>query len=459
MLFEHFPDNWRTSTLEELCTGEAAGIQTGPFGSQLHQEDYVEDGTPIITVEHLLENRISHKNTPRVSQFDRERLAKYTLRVGDIVFSRVGSVDRRSIVRSEESGWLFSGRCLRVRPNKSKIDPNYLSHYLGHPLVKGHLRSIAVGATMPSLNTKLLSGIEVLLPISVTEQKAIAHILGTLDDKIELNRKTNETLETMAKALFKSWFVDFDPVRAKIEGRPTGLPAEISDLFPDSFEDSELGEIPSGWVIRSVSEITERVAMGPFGSNIKVSTFVESGVPVISGAHLKGVLLQDADYRFVTEEHSLRLANSCVSSGDVVFTHAGTIGQVALIPENSEYIKYVLSQRQFYARPLRRSLRHYLLMFFHSEKGKHELLSNTSQTGVPSIARPATFLKSIRMPLPGEDLLILFDQMMSDLVTRMRSITGNTSNYVSIRDTLLPKLISGEIRIPDAEKMLEEVDI
>ena len=90
---------------------------------------------------------------------------------------------------------------------------------------------------------------------SLPEQKSIAHILGTLDDKIELNRKTNETLEAMAKELFKSWFVDFDPVRAKAEGRPTGLPAEISDLFPDSFEDSELGEIPSGWKVGSLDQI------------------------------------------------------------------------------------------------------------------------------------------------------------------------------------------------------------
>jgi len=102
---------------------------------------------------------------------------------------------------------------------------------------------------MPNLNTQILSALPVLLP-PIAEQQSIAYILATLDDKIELNRKINETLEAMAKALFKSWFVDFDPVRAKADGRPTGLPAEISDLFPDSFEDSELGEIPGveSWV-------------------------------------------------------------------------------------------------------------------------------------------------------------------------------------------------------------------
>ena len=191
------------------------GIQTGPFGSQLHQKDYVSTGTPIVTVEHLGENRLSHHNLPRVSESDRERLSKYTLRKGDIVFSRVGSVDRRALVRRAEEGWLFSGRCLRVRPDPVQIDSGYLSYFFGLPMFQAHIKSIAVGATMPSLNTQILSDITVLYP-SLPEQRAIAHVLGTLDDKIELNRRMNETLESMARALFKSWFIDFDPVRAKM---------------------------------------------------------------------------------------------------------------------------------------------------------------------------------------------------------------------------------------------------
>ena len=202
--------------LGDLCVSEN-GVQTGPFGSQLHKRDYVNIGTPIITVEHLGENRIIHETMPRVSDEDKSRLSKYVLRDGDIVFSRVGSVDRRSLVRKEEDGWLFSGRCLRVRPDRNKIDPVFLSYFLGLPSFKEHIRSIAVGATMPSLNTKILNDVTVYFP-TLPEQRRIAHILGTLDDKIELNRRMNETLEEMARAIFKDWFVDFGPVRAKMEG-------------------------------------------------------------------------------------------------------------------------------------------------------------------------------------------------------------------------------------------------
>ena len=250
-----FSADFSENSLEDLCHRDN-GVQTGPFGSQLHQKDYVPVGTPIITVEHLGENRIVHQDLPHVSEYDRGRLSKYSLRKGDIVFSRVGSVDRRALVRETEEGWLFSGRCLRVRPDPKKIGPGYLSYFFGLKSFQEHIRSIAVGATMPSLNTRILSDIAVFCP-PLTEQRAIAHILGTLGDKIELNRRMNETLEAMARALFKSWFVDFDPVRAKMTGRDTGLPTHLADLFPDRFVESELGLIPEGWEAAPLPELIE----------------------------------------------------------------------------------------------------------------------------------------------------------------------------------------------------------
>ena len=254
-VYGEFPAHFRVETLRNLCVGKD-GIQTGPFGSQLHQRDYVPVGTPIITVEHLGENRILHEDLPRVSDSDRNRLAKYQLQDGDIVFSRVGSVDRRALVSGTEDGWLFSGRCLRVRPDPSKVDAQYLSYFLGLEVFREYIRSIAVGATMPSLNTKILSDLPIVLP-GIPEQRAIAHVLGTLDDKIELNRRMNRTLEEMARSIFQDWFVDFGPTRAKMEGREPYLPPELWDLFPDQLVDSELGEIPEGWVVGELREIAD----------------------------------------------------------------------------------------------------------------------------------------------------------------------------------------------------------
>ena len=196
--------HFKRAPLGSLCV-EDGGVQTGPFGSQLHQQDYVPVGTPIITVEHLGENRITHQDLPRVSDEDRTRLARYSLREGDIVFSRVGSVDRRALVRKEEDGWLFSGRCLRVRANPAVIWPQFLSWFFGSEGFKKYIRQVAVGATMPSINTKILSDLPIYYPC-LDEQKAIAAVLGTLDDKIDLNRRMNATLETSTQAIFKLLF-------------------------------------------------------------------------------------------------------------------------------------------------------------------------------------------------------------------------------------------------------------
>ena len=178
---------WKTKTLRFLTD-----IQTGPFGSQLHKEDYVDNGTPIVTVEHLGNRVFTEQNLPKVSDEDKQRLSKYILKEGDIVFSRVGSVDRCSFVDKKHTGWMFSGRCLRVR-SFEEIDPLFLYYFFCLKSTMEFMRSIAVGATMPSINTKLMGEIEVFYPDKQTQEK-IANLLGAIDDKIELNNAINDNL-------------------------------------------------------------------------------------------------------------------------------------------------------------------------------------------------------------------------------------------------------------------------
>lgn len=168
---------------------EVADIQTGPFGSQLHKKDYVASGRPIVTVEHLGKRAFARQNLPLVSEFDAERLKKYQMKHGDVIFSRVGSVDRCSYAEKRNEGWLFSGRCLRIRPKKS-IDPEFLYYYLSSKAIKGFVRNIAVGATMPSINTTLMG--EIPIPaISLDRQRTIACIMSSLDIKLQANAKLN----------------------------------------------------------------------------------------------------------------------------------------------------------------------------------------------------------------------------------------------------------------------------
>jgi len=305
--------------------------------------------------------------------------------------------------------------------------------------------------------TNALAHLQVSIP-PLPEQRAIAHILSSLDDKIELNRKMNETLGAIARAIFRSWFVDFNPVRAKAEGRDTGLPKKIADLFSDRFKDSELGEIPAGWQIKTIGDIAECVRMGPFGSSIKVETFVANGIPIISGQHLASFILEDSTFNFIADAHAEKLYAANVRRGDIIFTHAGNIGQVAFIPANSRYERYIISQRQFYMRcDLLQVSPSFITFYFQSREGRHKLLANTSSSGVPSIARPVTYLKSIELIVPPKPALDAYENLFNSLLFQYQRNLNESFTLSALRDTLLPKLVSGDLRLRDAEKSVLEI--
>jgi type I restriction enzyme, S subunit len=174
------PEDWEVTTV-----GELAQVKTGPFGSALHEKDYVNDGTPIITVEHLGERGVYHTSLPMVSDSDKKRLRSYTLCEGDIVFSRVGSVDRSALIKAAENNWLFSGRLLRVRISRKNIDPIYLDHHFHSEAFKQRVRDVAVGQTMASINTSILKGVSAIIPPTKAEQEAIAEALSDADALIE----------------------------------------------------------------------------------------------------------------------------------------------------------------------------------------------------------------------------------------------------------------------------------
>ena len=227
--------------MKEKFLRELADIQTGPFGSQLHKEDYVADGTPIVTVEHLGNKMFSEQNLPRVSNTDKNRLKKYVLKQGDIVFSRVGSVDRCSYVDQKHDGWMFSGRCLRVRPTR-EIDSEYLYYYFCLEETKQFVRNIAVGATMPSINTKLLGEVVVTFP-ELEQQKRISGILSAIDSKIEVNQKINDNLQKQLYEIYKAWYQDF---------------LCVDDL---TLIESPYGKIPQGWHYSMLGDLCKSVSV------------------------------------------------------------------------------------------------------------------------------------------------------------------------------------------------------
>ena len=355
---------------------------------------------------------------------------KFSLKAGDLLFARRSLVaegaGKCSIVKEVKGATVFESSIIRARVDTNKADSEYLYYTFSSVVGRNLLGTILRQTAVSGITGTDLVELEIPLP-PVAEQKAIAHILGTLDDKIQLNRKTNETLEAMAKALFKSWFADFDPVRAKAEGRPTGLPAEISDLFPDSFEDSELGEIPSGWEVGGLEEflVLQR------GFDLPAPQRIKGAYPVVAASGVSG-------------NHNEPMA----FAPGVVTGRSGVLGKVFYIQTDFFPLNTTLWAKEFrLATPI---YGYFLLCDI-------DFAVFNAGSAVPTLNR--NHLGSLRFPLPPKALVVSFTEIAVGLMKRKEGIVAETSNLSTTRDALLPKLISGEIRIPDAEKMLEEVGI
>ena len=283
----------------------------------------------------------------------------------------------------------------------------------------------------------------------IHEQKAIAHILGTLDDKIELNRKTNETLEAMAKALFKSWFVDFDPVRAKAEGRPTGLPAEISDLFPDSFEDSELGEIPSGWSVGEINQIL----------NLQKDSLDPATAPDEAFDHYSIPAFDAGKYPAKELGSSIKSQKFFVGDGDLLVSKLNPSTPRVWIPFASSGRRAICSTEFLVCRASSVFGRAYAYCLASSDaivEAMTGLAGGTSNSH--QRIRPGDFL-ALPCCIGTEIVRSAFLDVVEPLLGKSLVLRTESRSLSTTRDALLPKLISGEIRIPDAEKMLEEVGV
>jgi len=381
--------------------------------------------------------------------------AKYSLIKGDVVIAMdrpwIEAGLKFAAIQESDLPCLLVQRVACLRAGES-VDQGFLKYVVSDYAFTSHILAVQTGTAVPHISSKQIAEYEFAAP-PLQEQKAIAHILGTLDEKIELNRKTNETLEAMAKALFKSWFVDFDPVRAKAEGHPTGLPAEISDLFPDSFEDSELGEIPSGWKVMELG----MVSIFLNGYAFKSSDWQENGVPVVKIGSVRPGFVDVDNVSFVSDEIAASKNRYRLSPGDILIGMTGYVGEVGLVPI-SESLP-LLNQRVGKVAPISDAIvsRSFLYNWMRTPtfKDSVEVLSHGSaQANVSSDS-----IQSIPHAIPSSDIERAFASICEPILDRLLEGHREQKILANIRDALLPKLISGEIRIPDAEKMLEGVGI
>ena len=387
---------------------------------------------------------------------------KYTrtrIQTGDVLITIVGSVGQVAIVSDELSGWNIARAVAMIRPN----DPNlsrWISLVLRSPDAQYQLGTTANTTVQTTINLKDLRLLRIPLP-EEPERSAIAHILGTLDDKIELNRKQNETLEAMARALFKAWFVDFEPVRAKLEGRwqrgqsLPGLPAHLYDLFPDRLVESELGEIPQGWEISVLGDFVETVK----GRSYKSEELAESTTALVTlksfarggGYRTDGLKSFTGKYK---QEQVIEPGEVVIACTDVTQA-AELIGRAAIVRRVCEYQRLVASLDTMIVRPQsERVTRAFLYYLGRSESFVAHTYSHTTGTTVLHLGKEA--IPSYRFVLPPREIVRHFDVAASNGVALAHAIEDESERLVALRDTLLPKLISGELRVKAVAAFLKE---
>jgi type I restriction enzyme S subunit len=438
------PSGWFLTTLGEVCKRGGGHIQTGPFGSQLHASDYVAAGVPTIMPVNIGDNRVLMDGISRVSEDDARRLSRHRAMVGDIIYSRRGDVERRALVRSGQEGWLCGTGCLKVRLGDGVVNPTFASYYLGHPSVRAWIVRHAIGATMPNLNTSIMEAVPFVLP-PLPEQRAIANILGTLDDKLELSRRMNETLEAMARAIFKSWFVAFDPVRARAEGRkPPGLDPITAALFPDCIEDSPLGKIPKGWTVGKIADIASlsRSSINP--GEFPQEVFQHYSIPAFDEGRIP---------QAETGE-SIKSNKFMVPAGCVLLSKLNPRFPRIWLPSPDGSRRAVCSTEFLVTLAKPGISAGFLYCLFSSEEfvtifstlvtgtsGSHQRVQPESLLGMDSL-------------IPEVKIVKQFTDIIGAMLERCERNRQESRTLAALRDALLPKLLSGEIRVKDAEKLV-----
>ena len=411
---------WCDCTLADACRS----IDYGLTASAADQEV----GPRFLRITDIVSGHINWNSVPYVAADD-ESTAKYKLHDGDIVLARTGASTGASAFVKNPPPAVFASYLVRLQA-KPEFDPRFLAYYLKSDDFWAFIHGVLGDkSAQPNASASTMTKAPLRAPRKKNEQRAIAHILGTLDDKIELNRRMNETLEAIARALFKSWFVDFDPVRAKAEGRDPGLPKPIADLFPNSFDDSELGEIPKGWETGVFDDLAD-VSSGKRPEVRHSEASSEANVPLWGG---------NGPMAFVPRalvEHPILLTG-----------RVGTLGVVFRIttpcwPSDNTLIVRTKNETAF----------EYLFLQL------RQIDFNSLNRGSTQPLLTQADLKVQPLLLPPLELLAHFHAATRELYRRVDKFHVESRILATLRDTLLPKLISGDLRVKDAERFVKDGD-
>ena len=395
------------TTLGDLVESGGGFIQTGPFGSQLHAHDYVENGIPVVMPQQLGDNEISEYGIAQINEQDRDRLIRHVMRVGDIVFSRRGDVTRRAYITGKEDGWLCGTGCLLLRLNHPQCDNRYLVRFLGLHETRSYLTQHAIGATMPNLNQRILASVPVVLPPREHQERIIG-VISAYDDLIENNRRRIQLLEQAARLLYKEWFVH--------------------RRFP-GHEDVKIKDgVPEGWEKKTLDEIAD-ITMGQSPKSIYYNED-GNGLPFHQG-------VTDFGVRFPSHQTYCTVQNRLAEPGDILFSVRAPVGRINITTDK------IVIGRGLAAIRSNRDQQNFLFYALKNNFLKEDMIGGG-----------AIFAAITKKDLHGVELLQTLDRVaemfMEHVVPidlQIEKLHQSNEQLTKARDLLLPKLMNGDITI------------
>ncbi len=442
---------WPTRTIDELKAKSRAAIAIGPFGSRMKSDCYVPSGVPVIRGTNISDTRDLIGEMVYITPVKAAEVQSSIIFADDLFFPHRGSIGLVGIVpRKGAARYVQSSSMMKLTCDRSLVEPLYLFYFFRSAQGRQELLKNASTVGTPGIGQPLssLKAIHVPLP-PLAEQKAIAGVLGALDDKIELNRRMNATLEAMARALFQSWFVDFAPVRAKLDARPpAGLDPATAALFPDHLEDSPLGHIPKGWEVCSLADKIELLS----GGTPKTSepSYWDGDIPWYS---VRDAPSETDVWAIHTEKHVTKegIANSAAQilpEGTTIISARGTVGKLALVgtPMAMNQSCYGVRGTKGYGD---------FFTYFALRQATADLQQRTHGTVFDTITRQ-TF-ETLDCIFPPANLTAAFDRTVAPLLAQLRANLHQSRILATLRDTLLPKLLSGELSVTENERLAEAI--
>lgn len=419
---------WQQTTLGKVLGDGGGKIQTGPFGSQLHASDYVESGIPCIMPANMKNSRVNLFGIAFIAEKDAQRLSHHLVKEGDIVYSRRGDVTQKALIGKTEVGYFCGTGCLLIRPGDA-IDPEFLTYHLSTPSNQSWIVKQAVGATMPSLNTAILSKIPLNLPPNKETQKRVATVLSALDAKIDCNNRINAELEAMAKMLYDYWFLQFDfpDTNGKPYKSSGGKMVYNATLKRD---------IPAGWRAGLASDLFD------FNPSLSLPLSAEASYIDMAALPVTG---------FMTEapERKAFAGGMKFQNGDVVvarITPCLEDGKTALISLLKDSEVGFGSTEFIVIRGKSKTLSAFAAQLSRSTPFRQFAISN--MTGTSGRKRiDANTLETFSLPLPEEEILLKYEQMVGASFKKMTINAKENQQLAQLRDWLLPLLMNGQVTV------------